>query len=145
MKLSQIQVAEVSLVDKAANKRRYLLYKRDGSAPKPGEILKAAREALEGLVELLKAKNEGGPNEGENYAQQAKDLLNDQWPKLVSYYTDEERSALAKVVSKGVPPPEAAAPKKDDELEFSPEDLAQLESLDKAVTSLQQQLDADKQ
>lgn len=139
MKLSQIQVHEVSLVDKAANKRKFLLFKRDGEKPKPEEVLKAAGEAFDQLAELMKARGDGAHNETPNYAQQAKDLLTARWPGLVSFYTDEELTALFQK-AKAPPPADDKTAKKDDELELSPEEMKQLESLDAAVTSLQQQL-----
>ena len=151
MKLSQIVVNEVSLVDKAANKRKFLLYKRDDSKVKPEDLLKSAKEIMVEIVELIKAKDDGGHNEGPNYAQQAKDLLNGVVQEAVSFYTDEERKAIGTAivdpesVSKGATPPKDSKTSKEEDLEFSDEDVKQLEALDKAVTSLQQQLVEPKQ
>jgi hypothetical protein len=143
MRLSQIVVNEVSLVDKAANKRKFLLYKRDGEAMKPEDILKAAQQTLSDLIEIIKAKDEGSAREGENYAQQAKDLLNGVVKEAVSFYTDAERSAIGGMMAKSVLPPEDKKTGEADELELTDEDVKQLEKLGEAVDSLQQQL-ADK-
>lgn len=141
MKLSQIVVDEVSLVDKAANKRKFLLYKRDTSAESPAEILKQAESAIELLLGVIVPNDdkagEGAREEMPPYAQQAKDLLSGKMLKAIGHFTKEEREAL---VLKITPPPSKDGKPPADDDEFTPEEEQLVQQLAEKVTSLQQEV-----
>lgn len=144
MKLSQIVVNEVSLVDKAANRRKFLLYKRDSSGDQPtlSDVLKGAESAIELLVGRVVSHDdkvgEGERQEFDNYAQQAKDLLSGKMLKMIGHFTKEEREALVKAITP--PPKETPPPPVQDNEELTEEELAVARQIGLAVTSLQQEL-----
>lgn len=142
-RLAQMKIREVSLVDKAANLRKFLIIKNADGKTTPEEVKKTfegAAVALDNLMALVKGKGDGNHAEIPNYAQQAKDLLMGVFEEAVSFFTDEERTAVAKAIAKKEADP---ASKKDDatvtpdkEIEFTPEEKDKLAKVTEALGHL---------
>ena len=84
MRLIDITVNEVSLVDKAANKRKFAFMKRDETEPKVAAVSEEVKEA----TKIIKEDNVVKPEEGKLTPEQLKEVaaLNAELIELVASF-----------------------------------------------------------
>lgn len=144
---------EVSLVDKAANKRKFLFAKREDEFSQPEEALVVLKENFAVVLDLLKGASH---NENPKLGELAKEVLINGALPLVSFLSPADREQLAKQI-KGDPAPAgtqttektdvskdgAAGKETETQLELTPEQMKMLadtvDTLDKDIKELQAQ------